>query len=497
MTTPFSPATAKRAAAPLEPLFRPRGVAIAGASNDPHKPGHAVLANLLAAGYPSHIAAIHPKESSVLGIPAYPDLDSVPGPVELLVLAVPAHTTPQMAGAIQRRAQQRRDLKMVVAIAGGFAEAGTAEGRRWQEELVAICQSAGVRLIGPNCLGVMDNRSRLDTTFLTGVHRRASGISVLSQSGAMGAWLALEWASLPMPVGLNKFISLGNMADLEMTEVMGYLAHDRTTRAIGLYLEGVPSARALIEMAGEAAQRKPVVVLKVGRTGSGGEAVRSHTGALAGADAIYDGAFHQHGIIRVDRVDGFAATLNAFDRLPLPLGGRVAVLTNAGGPGVYLMDALSRSGVELGRFRDATRTSLAATLPPVAIIGHPDGYVDMTGGVTPRQVAQAVAAVLRDPGIDAVVHLFIPTAMGGAEEMASELLRLLPGVRRNSLDKPLLPIMLTGNGVAMARRTLEESGILTFGSADEAATALAALIRYGMNRQPPAVAAGADGGGAT
>ncbi len=481
----------RRTVAPLEQLFRPCGVAIAGASNDPAKPGHAVLSNLLEAGFPSHIAVIHPKESLVLGVPAYPDLDSVPSPVELLVLAVPAKTTPEMVEAVQRRARHRGDLRVVVAMGGGFAETGLPEGKAWQDALVAGCREVGVRVVGPNCLGVIDNRSRLDTTFLTGVHRRPGGISLLSQSGAMGAWMALEWADMPTPIGLNKFVSLGNMADVDMAEVMEHLANDPSTRAIGLYVEGLANARALIEAAGAASRRKPVVVLKVGRTDSGSAAAASHTGALAGSDRIYEGAFRQYGLIRVDRVDEFAVALNAFDRLPLPLGGRTALLTNAGGPGVYAMDALSSHGVSLGRFSAATTATLKATLPAFAAVGQPQGYVDMTGGVTPAQVAQSVAAALRDPGIDAVVHLFVPTRFTTAEEMAAELLKLLPGVKRNSLDKPYVPVLLSGNGVAKARLLLEQNAIPTFGSADQAAAALAALVHYGTFRQPPAAAVGA------
>lgn len=484
-----------RPMATLEHLFRPRGVAIAGASNDPTKPGHAVLSNLLEAGFPSHISVIHPRESRVLGLPAVPDLDSAPGPVELLVLATPAHTTPAMVDAIGRRVRHRGDLKVVVAMGGGFAETGTAEGKALQEQLVEGCRVVGVRVVGPNCLGVIDHRSRLDTTFLTGVHRRPGGISLLSQSGAMGAWLALELADMPVAVGLNKFVGLGNMADLDMAEIMAYLGCDASTRAIGLYVEGLPNARALMEAAAAAAQRKPVVVLKVGRTDSGSAAAASHTGALAGADRIYEGAFRQYGLIRANRVDDFAVTLNTFDHLPLPLGQRVALLTNAGGPGVYTLDALSTHNLTLGRFSTPTTAVLRSVLPSFAIVGEPAGYVDMTGGVTAGQVAQAVAAVLRDPGIDAVVHLFVPTRFNPAEEMAAELLKLLPGVKRNSLDKPYFPVLLAGQGVARARTLLEQNGIPTYGSADHTAAALAAMVHYGLLRQPSTMAAAADRGG--
>lgn len=489
-----SPATGRQALETLDAMFRPRGIAIAGASGDATKPGHQVLHNLLEAGYPGHIACLNPKADQVLGVPAYPTLDHVPGPVEMLILAVPAKTTPEMVQAIADRAAIRKDLRVVVAIGGGFGETGSPEGLSWQEQLREGCRAAGVRLVGPNCVGIIDNKNRVDTTFLTGVVRRPGGVSLLSQSGAMGAWMALEWGGQPVPIGLNKFISLGNMAEVDMAEVLEYLAKDTSTRAVGLYVEGHPQARTLLEAAGRLASRKPVVVLKVGRTDQGSDAAKSHTGALAGADLIYDGAFTQYGLVRARRVDDFIVTLHAFDRLPLPLGNRIAVLTNAGGPGVYALDCLGDNGLSLGRFSPSTRTMLQAILPPFASIGHPDGHVDMTGGVTPKQVAQSVAAALRDPGIDAVVHLFIPTKFTSAEAMAQELLALLPGLKRHSLDKPFFPVLLAGHGVAAARKLLEEAGVPTFGSPDQAAAALAAMIRYSMDRQPPAMGAAVDGG---
>jgi acetyltransferase len=485
--------TPAKQAAGLEFMFRPRGVALAGAAGDPTKPGHQVLNSLLEAGYPGHMAVINPQVPAVLGVPSYPALDHVPGPVEMLILAMPAGSTPEMVQAIQQRARMRKDLKVVVAMAGGFGETGTPEGLAREAELAAGCSAAGVRQIGPNCAGIIDNKRRLDTTFLTGVVRQPGGVSLLSQSGAMGAWLALEWGAQPVPVGLNKFISLGNMADVEMAEVMEFLGRDTSTRAVGLYVEGNPHARQLLEAAGRVSTRKPVVVLKVGRTGHGSDAAKSHTGALAGSDAIYDGAFQQYGLIRTQRLDDFVVTLNAFDKLPLPLGNRVSVLTNAGGPGVYALDCLSDNGLELGRFSPSTKAMLAATLPAFASIGHPDGHVDMTGGVTPRQVAQSVAAALRDPGVDAVFHLFIPTKFTSAEEMARELLALLPGLKRHSLDKPFFPVLLAGHGVAAARKLLEENGVPTFGSPDQAAAALSAMVRYSIDRQPPAMDAAADG----
>lgn len=466
-----------------ESLFRPRGIAIAGASRDPAKVGHQVLHNLLAVGYPGQIALVHPQASSILGVQAYPDLAAVPISVEMLILALPADTTPTMVEAIQRRRRERGDLKVVVALAGGFAETRTEEGERLQEMLADGCRTAGVRLLGPNCVGVIDHRNRLDTSFLSVMHRRPSGISVLSQSGSMAAWMAMEWGARPTPVGLNKFISLGNMADMSLPELVGDLSDDPTTRAIGIYLEGMSDVQPFLDAARRASRRKPVVVMKAGRTETGAQAALQHTGAPPGSDELYEQAFPANGLLRVRRVDDFVSTLTTFDRLPLPLGSRLAVLSNSGGAGVCTLDVLADQGVSLARFSPASLTMMRSVLPHFAVVGNPDGYVDMTGGVGPRQVAQAVATALRDPGVDAVFHLFMPTNFNDTEAMAEELLRLLPGLKRNSLEKPLFLVLLGGQSTAQARQLLEEHGMMTYSSPEQAAISFAAMARYAASRQ--------------
>ncbi len=467
----------------IDSLFRPRGIAVAGASRHPTKPGHQVLHNLLAAGYPGQIALVHPAAQSILGVPAYPDLEQVPTLVEMLILAVPAATTPAMAEAIVRRKRARGDLAVVVSLAGGFAEADTEEGREMQEMLAAACREAGVRLLGPNCLGVLDARNRLDTTFLTGNRRDASGVSLLSQSGSIVSWITRECQALPFPIGLNKFVSVGNMADLSLAELVDCLGRDPSTRTIGLYLEAVPAAQPLLEAARRVAIRKPVVVLKSGRTAPGARAAFRHTGAVNDDSPLDDDVARQYGMLPVSRVDEFVTTLATFDRLPLPLGNRVAVLTNSGGAGVYTLDALVSRDIAPAQLSPSTAAALRSLLPPFAVVGDPDGYVDSGGGVGPRQTAQAVAALLRDPGVDAVVQLFVPTPFNSAEDMARDLLRLLPGIRRNSLAKPLFPVFLGGREVLPARRLLEENGMMTFASPEGVAAALAAMLRYAWARQ--------------
>ena len=467
----------------IDSLFRPRGIAVAGASRHPSKPGHQVLHNLLAAGYPGQIAVVHPAAQPILGVPAYPDLDQVPTAVEMLILCVPAAATPAMADAIVRRKRERGDLAVVVSLSSGFAEADTDEGRKMQETLAAACRSVGVRLLGPNCLGVVDARNRLDTTFLTGNRREASGVSLLSQSGSIIAWVTRECQALPHPIGLNKFVSVGNMADLSLAELVDFLGRDPSTRTIGLYLEAVAGTKALLDAARRAAIRKPVVVLKSGRSPLGVRAAFRHIGAVSDDSPFDDDVARQYGLLPVRRVDEFVTTLATFDRLPLPLGNRVAVLTNSGGGGVYALDALSSRDIEPARLSPASAAALRKLLPPFAVIGDPDGYVDSSAGVGPRQTAQAVATLLRDPGVDAVVQLFVPTPFNTAEEMAQDLLRLLPGLRRNSLAKPLFPVLLGGNEVLPARRLLEEGGMMTFASPEEVAAALASMLRYTMARQ--------------
>ena len=469
----------------MDPFFVPRGCAVVGASRDPAKPGHQVLRNLRAVGHRGSVYPVNPRERELEGWPCYPDLVSIPGPLDLVVLCLPAAIISSVLDDVRRRREEHQDVLAIITTAGGYAETGTPEGRARQAELEAFCREQGILHLGPNCIGVIDTHNRMDTTFLLGTAYQPGGISFLSQSGAFGAWILQSWSSRPRPTGFNRFISLGNMVGVDLVGAMAYLGQDERTRVIGMYLEGYPDARNLLMTAGRVAQTKPVVVLKVGMTPAGRQAACSHTGALAGEDALYDGAFRQYGLVRVKTVEELLDTLQAFDTLPSPPGNRVFLMTHAGGPGVYATDALAAlPEIQLARVSDETRQALVGVLPPFSAVCRPEGHLDMTASGTAGQHARALELLLADPDVDAVFLLDLPTLFLSAEGLAD---RLIEAYHRTSsaqpAPKPFLPCLMAGKWVAEGRCRLEEAGIPTFDTPDRAARAFANLLRYRKLRQ--------------
>jgi len=479
MTPPRSEATA------LDPFFIPRGCAVVGASRDPAKPGHQVLRNLRAVGHLGPVYPVNPRERALEGWACYPDLVSIPGPLDLVVLCLPATTIPSVLEDVRCRRRDRQDVRAIITTAGGYAETGTPEGRTRQAELEAFCRQQQVLHLGPNCIGVIDTHNRMDTTFLLGTAHQPGGISFLSQSGAFGAWILQSWSSRPRPTGFNRFVSLGNMVGVDLVQAMTYLGQDEHTRVIGMYLEGYPDPRKLLLTAARVAQTKPVVVLKVGVTPAGRQAACSHTGALAGEDALYDGAFRQYGLTRVKTVEELLDTLQAFDTLPSPSGNRVFLMTHAGGPGVYATDALAAlPEIEPARVTGATRQALVDILPPFSAVCRPEGHLDMTASGTAMQHAMALELLLGDAGVDAVILLDLPTLFLSAEALADHLLEAYGRASsRQPPPKPFLPCLMAGKWVAEGRRRLEEAGIPTFETPDRAARAFANLLRHRTLRQ--------------
>ncbi len=525
----------------MDSFFSPAGCAVVGASRDPHKPGHQMLRSMLDAGFPpERIFPVNPGltgsgrlsrgpgagDDEIAGLPAYASLASIPGPVQLAVIMVPPRALDDVLADVARRTRERGDLGALIVTAGGYAELGTAEGRQRQDKLARAAREAGVRLMGPNCIGVIDTRSRLDTTFLHGVVRRPGPIGFVSQSGALGAWFLQMLSSEPEPVGFSKFVSLGNTADVTMAETLDYLRTDPDTRVVGIYLEGTANPRPLLEAIAALSADKPVVVLKTGRTESGRAAAASHTGALAGTDRIWEGALRQAGALRVERMDEFVDTLRVLAgwacagarpaRLPI----RVFLVTHAGGPGVYTMDLLA---AHPGRLAPAvvtpeTKAALAAAVPPMSSVCRPDGHIDMTASATPAQHAEVVKLLLADPGVDALMTLDLPIRFLGEDAVAAALAaawreaagRLgsdarpgaapggIPGVAATGAkaDKTFLPVLMHGKWSEAGRRVLETSGLCALATPDRAVAALGNLARLAEIREradPKALAVAAPG----
>jgi acyl-CoA synthetase (NDP forming) len=466
-------------------FFAPAGCAVIGASRDPAKPGHQILRSLLDAGFPpGRLFPVNPGESEVAGLPAYPDLVSVPAIVELAVLMVPPRALDAVLADVKARAVGRGDLKAVIVTAGGFAELGTTEGRERQARLVAAARDAGVRLMGPNCIGIIDTETHVDTTFLHGVVHRPGPIAFVSQSGAVGAWFAQMLSSEPEPVGFSKLISLGNMADVSLPEALDFLRTDPATKVVGLYLEGTSRPRALLGSIAALSVDKPVVVLKTGRSDSGREAATSHTGALAGSDRIWDGALRQVGAWRAETMDGFVDTLRVLAAgVPVPARSplRVFLLTHAGGPGVYALDLLAAHPRDLrpASIASGTRAAVVAAGPPLSSVCRPEGHVDMTASATPAQHTEVARLLLEDPGVDALVTLDLPIRFLPDEAIAEALTRAWSEARGSRAGKILLPLLMHGKWSAAGRAILERAGLCPLGSPDRVVAALVSLARLG------------------
>jgi acetate---CoA ligase (ADP-forming) len=387
--------------ASLASFFTPNGVAIIGASRDPGKLSYGVIRNLTdpERGYPGPIYPVNPKTDELLGLKCYPDIAAVPDPVELAVLIIPAG---MVAGAIE--ACGRRGIKAAVVISGGFREVG-AEGAAREREMVAIAQRHGMRIVGPNGIGVIDMHTPLNTTFVKGMPPRGS-IAFLSQSGALCGGI-IDW-TIGRGIGFSRFLSVGNEADVNETDVIPFLAADETSRVITLYLEDVKGGPAFVDALRDAAARKPVLAIKAGRTASGQTATASHTGALAGAHAAFRAACKQTGVIEAESVQALFNGALALAYQPLPQGNRIALVTNAGGPAALAADALEGAGLRLARTGATTQAALRSFLIPDAQVAGP---VDLLGGADEHGYRRALDNVLADPDCDGVLAILVPQAL--------------------------------------------------------------------------------------
>ena len=463
----------------LGAFFSPKSVAVVGASADPKKPGNTALRNLVAMGYRGKIFPVNPREESILGLRCHRSVLEIPEPVDSCVLLVAAEHTLQVAREIVERKKRFNDVRTVVCMSAGFGELESAEAGQRQRDLAQTLRSASIRMIGPNCLGVMDTASGFNTNFDIGAYPRG-GTSILTQSGAFGNSFLL-WAGSSGLVGLNKFVSIGNMADVAMAEMLSYWKDDESTQVIGIYCEGLADPRAFYEAACEVAAVKPVVILKSGRSEQGTAAALSHTGAVAGADAIYDGALRQAGAIRVGSVAEFYDTLRALGRQPVPSGNRVCVLTHMGGPGTICIDQISGlPELRMAEFSRETRAALKEMLSPAANIGKPDGYIDLTAAHTENLHNRVLALLFRDANIDAVIQILAPSAFLDQKLLAREIASAWES--QQGAKKPLLNVVTFGSFAHELRQGLEQAGLPCFDFSDNAARVAGNFARVAAAR---------------
>jgi acetyltransferase len=463
----------------LSAFFTPKSVALVGASSDPKKPGHTMLRNMIAAGYKGKMFPVNPRESVILGLPCYKSVLDIPEPVEACALMVSSDMAVLVAKELAERKKRFNDVAAVVCMSAGFGEINTPEGTKRERDMVESLRSADIRMVGPNCVGVMNTVSGFNTNFDIGAYP-SGGISLLTQSGAFGNSFLFA-AGSGGRVGLNKYVSVGNMADVQMAELLTFLENDDSTRVIGIYLEGLSDPRRFFEAADKVALAKPVVVLKSGRSELGSTAALSHTGAIAGADAIYDGAFRQFGLIRARSIAEFSDTLRAFSKQPVPTGNRFAVLTHMGGPGTMCIDEISAlPAIKMATFSNATQTALKGMLSSAANIGHPPGYIDMTATSSEALHNQVLTLLFKDPNVDAVIQILGPSAFHVQPQLAKEVAAAYQG--QSGTKKPLLNVVMFGEFGADLRHGLESAGLPTFDYPDTVARVAANLSGFAAVR---------------
>ncbi len=445
----------------LTPFFHPKGIAILGVSTSPEKLGYGVARNLSACGYRGAIHFVSQKTGELFGRKLYTSLEQVPDPVDLAVLVVPNTAMP---AAIQACLQ--RGIHAAVIVSAGFREAGP-EGAALEQQCVELARRGGLRFLGPNCIGLIDTHLPLDTTFLQPPMPAAGGIAFVSHSGAFCAAI-IDWAR-HQGFGFSQVVSLGNQADVNETDCLPPVAKDEHTRVIVLYMEGVSDGRRFIETAGEVVRKKPVIALKVGRFQAGQKAAASHTGAMAGSDTAFEAAFAKAGIVRADTAEQMFDWARALERCPLPKGNAVAVLTDAGGPGVIAADALETNGLQLAQLSEATLQILSTLLPPAAGIHNP---VDMLASASPKDYAECLKLLLKDKQVDAAMVILPPPPMFTAEAVAEAL---IPVIQEST--KPVVVALLGSELTAAAFERFNQSGIVTYPFPERAASALGILTR--------------------
>jgi len=458
----------------LNELFDAQSVAVVGASNSPTKASHHVIRTMQDEGFEGRIFPVNPSEDTVLGLRCYPSLAEIEEEVELVVVSIPT----RFVLSVVEQAAARGDVGFMVILTAGFAETAIADNVTLEKQIVDIASAAGIRIVGPNCIGVINPRTKLCTGFAPGLTLTPGKIGLITQSGALGGAFLMACGSQPSPLGFSRFGHVGNMSDVDIVELLLCYAGDAETKAISMYMEGIRDGRHFLRIAREVTQEKPVFVLKVGRNALGSRAAMSHTGALAGSDRIYDAALRQVGIERILAFDDLVDVSKAAAYLPAPAGNRVCVLTQAGGPGIIAMDEIGHEGsLCLAPLDPSTRSALEDLLPPMAMICKPDGYIDMTAAAMADVHARALQIVLDDPNVDSVVFITLPPTFLPAMDVARAVAPVA-----SAASKPVVTCFMHGHAMLEARAHLEHLGVPTFDAPDRAARALIHLT-HAWNHQ--------------
>jgi acetyltransferase len=449
----------------LDKMFAPQSIAVIGASDKPHSIGSALMANMLRAGFSGPVLPVNPKAAAVHGIMAYGDIASLPLTPDLAVIATPPDTVPSLIAELGRRG-----TRAGVILTAGFAEGEAKVGKDRAAELLAAARPHLLRIVGPNCLGLAVPGIGLDATFAPAAIL-AGNIAFLTQSGAM-ATTVLDWA-LPRGIGFSAIVSMGDMADVDFGDLLDYFALDEATNAILIYAEAVTEARKFMSAARRAARVKPVIVVKGGRAAEGARAAASHTGALAGADIVYDAAFRRAGMLRVNELEELFDAAATLARMPPQRGDRLAIVSNGGGAGVLATDRLIAEGGRLAELNADTLGKLDAVLPATWSHGNP---VDIIGDADAKRYGDAVGVLMADANVDAVLVIYCPTAVGSSEDAAKGLIGAL--AQPDARKKNVFACWMGEASVAQGRAALMAAQVPDLETPERAVRAFMYLVRY-------------------
>ncbi|MGB8647133.1 MAG: bifunctional acetate--CoA ligase family protein/GNAT family N-acetyltransferase [Anaerolineae bacterium] len=452
---------------PLDVIFKPKSVALVGATEKTGTVGRTILWNLMSSPFGGTVYPINPNRPSVLGIKAYSSVSAVPEPVDLAVICTPATTIPAIIAECVDR-----EIKGAVIISAGFKEVGPA-GVELERQILEHARRGKMRVVGPNCLGVMSPISGLNATFASAMAEQGS-VGFISQSGAL-CTAVLDW-SLKEHVGFSAFVSMGSMLDIGWGDLIYYLGDDPKTKSIVIYMETIGDARSFMSAAREVSRTKPIIVIKPGRTAAAAKAAASHTGSLTGSDDVLDAAFRRSGVLRVNDISDLFHMAEVLAKQPRPRGPRLTIVTNAGGPGVLATDALITGGGELSDITEETMNHLNQFLPAVWSHNNP---IDVIGDASPERYAKTLEVCVKDPNSDGLLVILTPQAMTEPTRTA-ELLR---DATKEGFHKPVIASWMGGDDVARGEQVLNEANIPTFPYPDTAAQMYNYMWRYTQNQR--------------
>ncbi|MCL5440932.1 MAG: acetate--CoA ligase family protein [Candidatus Marsarchaeota archaeon] len=450
--------------ADLTPIMKPSGVAIIGASRNPDKVGHVIMQNYIDVGYSGRLYPVNLNdEGNIMGFKAYSSISAIKRPVDLAVIAIPAKGVPK---ALEECGKAK--VKGAIVVSGGFAEIGE---RQLQEELVEISRKYRMPVMGPNCLGVMDMRSRVDTLFLPTFKidkPGIGGVSFASQSGAVGSSVLDMIAQEGF--GIASFISYGNAAVVDEVDILDYLMRDKHTKVIVFYMEGVKRGKEFIEVARKVTKIKPVVIMKGGITEEGAKAASSHTASMAGSHEAYEAVFRQFGFTEAEGIGDMLNFAKILDTQPGTTGKRIAIITNGGGTGVLATDALYKNGLEIARLSKGSEAVLKKAMPPIVNVRMP---LDMAGDADDVRFDKAISTISSDPNVDALMVIALFQTPGADSRVAAKLISY-----NAAAAKPMVVVSPGGSYTEVHKKMMESSGVPVYESPEDAARSLRALIDY-------------------